>query len=38
MCAPDLDRTFFRLWLVIGVLMVAVLVAAAYLVKLWKSR
>lgn len=38
MCDPDLNQLFYRLWLIVGLLMVVVLVAAAYLVKRWKSR
>ena len=32
MCDPDLDRMFVRLWLIVGLLMVLLTAAAAYLV------
>ncbi len=40
MCDPSLDRFFYRLWLIVGLLMMLMAVAAATLVvKLWwKSR
>ena len=38
MCDPGLNRLFYFLWLVIGVLMVLLAAAAYRVVKLWKSR
>lgn len=34
MCDPDLNRLFYRLWLIVGFLMVLLAAAAAYLVVL----
>ncbi len=41
-CDPGLDRFFYRLWLIVGLLMMLIAAAAAYLVvkswKKWKLR